>query len=235
MTHLRDGQNWLGALQRHRIFTASPESALSPSTSLIPPSSPDASSIHGIDDEVDTALSSLADTTNGTPTKLVRRIANGHSADQAGFRTACIVGGTDLVVAISTTGNESSHSDARQSVGSGSRQNTGRRRRESPSQLRISSLSQFKTRYETSNDRDDFSHAVSSYKVRAIRHILCLADFHNHDRQTLLVSEIDFPVIKLWPSPSNRHLAVLGESQVVVVELPRKGWEGLVSPTVECR
>lgn len=235
MTHLRDGQSWLSALHRHRIFSALPESALSSSTSLIPPRSPDASSIHGVDDEVDVALSSLDDTLNGTSAKLPRRLANGHAADEAGFRTACIVRGTDIVVAISTAEDQSLHGGGRQSNRSGSYNDGGRRRRSSPSQLRIASLSQFKTRYETSNESDDFKQAISSYKVRTRDAVSCSTHLRNCDRQTLLVPEIDFPVIELVPSPSNRHLAVLGASQIVVVELPRKGWEGFVNPTLECR
>ena len=54
-------------------------------------------------------------------------------------------------------------------------------------------------------------------------------------RQTLNTPAIDFEILQLVASPSSRFLAVVGRTQLVVLELPRKGWDGLVSSALECR
>jgi hypothetical protein len=53
--------------------------------------------------------------------------------------------------------------------------------------------------------------------------------------QTLNTPALDFEIYSLVPSRNDRFLACVGRSQLVVLELPRKGWEGLQSGLVECR
>lgn len=53
--------------------------------------------------------------------------------------------------------------------------------------------------------------------------------------QTLSTPAIDFEILSLVPSPSSRYVAAVGASQVVVIQVPRRGWSSLVGRNIECR
>jgi hypothetical protein len=102
------------------------------------------------------------------------------------------------------------------------------------SELRICNLATVKSKldaqeYGASTSRlEDYG----SYKVRSLK--LCHASFD--PCQILDVPAVDFPVVSLVPSPNNpKLLAVMGESQVVVVVIPRKEWSALVSSSIVCK
>ncbi|GJN87826.1 hypothetical protein Rhopal_000781-T1 [Rhodotorula paludigena] len=55
------------------------------------------------------------------------------------------------------------------------------------------------------------------------------------DYKTLNTPAINFEIQHLVVNPTNKLLAVVGAHSVVVVVLPRRGWNNSLSPTIECR
>ena len=245
MDDLSSLHSWLDTLSAHPIFAIPQQQQQRHhrrSSGQVPPS-PNASSIHGHahhggggggggggstsryadDDDDDDDVSLDASTVFGG---IGNGNGNGEEADTGRARAVCCIARkTELCVAV------------------------GRK-------IRILNLASYKAKLEGANGAASASASTSfaggavgagpaqtsaSFKVgsrRGKRGEAALVELIMHclsSRQTLNTPAIDFEILQLVASPSSRFLAVVGRTQLVVLELPRKGWDGLVSSALECR
>ena len=53
-------------------------------------------------------------------------------------------------------------------------------------------------------------------------------------KQTLTINNLTFPVRSIVPSKKFNRVAIVGDYQIVVVNLPRRGWKSAHSQTIDC-
>lgn len=207
--------SWLDALSSHPIFKSS-GGGIALSSSL--PPSPNQSSIFG--DDFDLSRSNAA-------------VLNAAAARVATTSACCIARKTELLVAVGSKIRALNLANYKAKYENGQRDGSVNDSDDVPS----TPTGRYSKRHRVPPAASTSSASSGSYKVgwscrrkrmgRMIAELLCV--------KTLYTPTIDFDILTLIPSPSSRFLAAVGRSQVVVLELPRKGWDGLVGSTLECR